>query len=172
MAVVPGCKVVTLFSTRLIPHLSRMTSESEGWRPVRQKLKPQVSAPFSASGAGHSLGRDHALKVETRVRTPSGLGAQGPGQGTRREAVGELNRDSNAEYPENRRVTFHQYKGTEWRRTVAASNGEKSRSPGRRRGPPSKLDRTLENVDALLDAYRNDDGLISRLPTTDAPDRR
>ena len=31
---------------------------------------------FSASGAGHSLGRDHALKVDTRVRTPLGLQAK------------------------------------------------------------------------------------------------
>jgi hypothetical protein len=31
----------------------------------------------------------------------------------------------------SRRVTFHQYKGTERRRTVTAGSGEKSRSPGR-----------------------------------------
>jgi hypothetical protein len=77
----------------------------------------------------------------------------------------------------SRRVTFHPYKGTERRRTVAAGGKEKSRSPGsgpfaprRRVSAPrydpalelvvraGKLDRTLHDVGALGDAYRADDG--------------
>ena len=77
-----------------------------------------------------------------------------------------------------RQVTFHPYKGTHRRRTVAAGGGEKSRSPGRERGEPcrcvsrpryvsavnlgvgaGKLDWTLQNVQALVGSYRTDDGL-------------
>jgi len=91
----------------------------------------------------------------------------------------------------SRRVTFHLYKGTERRRTVVAGNGEKSRSPGRGEVRPcwrvsgprydaavdlvvgaGKLDRTLQDVDALVDSYRTDDGLryLDYRPLT-PPDR-
>jgi hypothetical protein len=41
------CKVVTVFSTGLIPYLSRMTSETEGVATGNdRKLNPQVSVPF------------------------------------------------------------------------------------------------------------------------------
>jgi hypothetical protein len=61
----------TLFCTEL-PCASRdrhrPATESSGRRP------------FPASAAGHEIGLDHALKVETRVRTPLGL----PGETRRR----------------------------------------------------------------------------------------
>ena len=41
--------------------------------------------------------------METRGRTPLGLQCKVPGKGTSPEAIGWLNRDSNAEYPENMR---------------------------------------------------------------------
>jgi hypothetical protein len=68
-----------------------------------RKLNPQVCVPFP--GAGHRLDPDHALKVETRVRTPLGLQAKPPVRASAVEAIGSLNDhvndDSNAEYPEN-----------------------------------------------------------------------
>ena len=42
----------------------------------RQETQSAGHRAFSASGAGHRLGPDHSLKVETRVRTPLGLRTQ------------------------------------------------------------------------------------------------
>jgi hypothetical protein len=67
------CKVVTVLSTRLIPYLSRMTSETEGSDRNRQESESAGQHAFSVSAAGHRLGPEHPLKVETRVRTPLGL---------------------------------------------------------------------------------------------------
>jgi hypothetical protein len=92
---------VTLFSTRLIPYLSRMTSETEGVATGNdRKLKPQVSAPFPPPAqvtvsAGTTLSRwRHWFEPRWDYEH------KGPGQGTSMKAFGRLNRDSNAEYPE------------------------------------------------------------------------
>jgi hypothetical protein len=85
-------------SSRICPANDRETLRNDG---NGRSIKSAGQASDSAIAAGSEIGPENTLKVETRVRTPLGLRAQTPGQGTSSKSSGSLNRDSNAEYPED-----------------------------------------------------------------------
>ena len=63
-----------LISTRLIPHLSRMTSETEGVATENdRRLNPQVIVPFRLRRWSQTRLGPLSLKVETRVQSRLGL---------------------------------------------------------------------------------------------------
>ena len=91
-----GARMVTLFSTRLIPYLSRTTSKNEGLRPESTRNgNTRLGGPFRPPPQVRESSRGTLSRWRHGFEPRWDYEHKGPGLGTSMKAFGRVNRDSN-----------------------------------------------------------------------------